>query len=73
MEIRQIKYFVAVIDCGSLSSAARQVHVAQSALSKQMSALEDDLGLRSAAAPTLSAVRLPWRCRKASPPSWPCR
>ena len=41
MEIRQIKYFVAVIDCGSLSSAARQVHVAQSALSKQMSALED--------------------------------
>ena len=46
MEIRQIKYFVAVIDCGSLSSAARQVHVAQSALSKQMSALEDDLGVQ---------------------------
>ncbi len=46
MEIRQIKYFVAVIDCGSLSRAARQVHVAQSALSKQMSALEDDLGVQ---------------------------
>jgi LysR family nitrogen assimilation transcriptional regulator len=43
MEIRQIKYFVAVIDCGSLSQAARQVHVAQSALSKQMSALEQEL------------------------------
>lgn len=43
MEIRQIRYFVAVIDCGSLSQAARQVHVAQSALSKQMSALEDEL------------------------------
>lgn len=46
MEIRQIKYFVAVIDCGSLSQAARQVHVAQSALSKQMSALEDELGVQ---------------------------
>ena len=46
MEIRQIKYFVAVIDCGSLSRAARQVHVAQSALSKQMSALEDELGVQ---------------------------
>ena len=46
MEIRQIRYFVAVIDCGSLSSAARQVHVAQSALSKQMSALEDELGVQ---------------------------
>ena len=46
MEIRQIKYVVAVIDCGSLSRAARQVHVAQSALSKQMSALEDELGVQ---------------------------
>lgn len=46
MEIRQIKYFVTVIDCGSLSQAARQVHVAQSALSKQMSALEEDLGVQ---------------------------
>jgi len=46
MEIRQIKYFIAVIDCGSLTKAARQVHVAQSALSKQMSALEDDLGVQ---------------------------
>lgn len=44
MEIRQIKYFVAIIDCGSLSQAARLVHVAQSALSKQMSALEAELG-----------------------------
>jgi len=35
-----------VIDCGSLSRAARQVHVAQSALSKQMSALEDELGVQ---------------------------
>lgn len=46
MEIRQIRYLVTVIDCGSLSQAARQVHVAQSALSKQMSALEEELGVQ---------------------------
>lgn len=46
MEIRQLKYFVAVVDAGSLSRAAREVHVAQSALSKQMAALEADLGVQ---------------------------
>lgn len=44
MEIRQLKYFVAVVDAGSLSRASREVHIAQSALSKQMSALEAELG-----------------------------
>jgi LysR family nitrogen assimilation transcriptional regulator len=45
MEIRQLKYFVAVADAGSLSAAARKVLIAQSALSKQMSALEAELGV----------------------------
>lgn len=44
MEIRQLKYFVAVVDAGSLSRASRDIHVVQSALSKQMSALEAELG-----------------------------
>lgn len=43
MELRQIRYFVAVVDHGSLSRAAREVHVAQSALSKQMTMLEAEL------------------------------
>ncbi|MFU2326111.1 LysR family transcriptional regulator [Pseudomonas sp. NFX98] len=45
MEFRQLKYFVAVADAGSLSAAARKVLIAQSALSKQMSALEAELGV----------------------------
>jgi LysR family nitrogen assimilation transcriptional regulator len=46
MEIRQIKYYIAVVDCGSLSRAARQVHIAQSALSTQIPALEAELGVQ---------------------------
>ena len=44
MELRQFRYFVAIVDCGSLSRAAQQLFIAQSALSKQMSELESELG-----------------------------
>lgn len=44
MEIRQFKYFLAVVDNGSLSRAGQQLYVAQSALSKQMADLETELG-----------------------------
>ena len=44
MELRQFKYFLAIVDCGSLSRAAQQLFIAQSALSKQMAALEMELG-----------------------------
>lgn len=43
MELRQFKYFVAIVDCGSLSRAAQQLYIAQSALSKQMAELEAEL------------------------------
>ncbi|REM13282.1 LysR family transcriptional regulator, partial [Mycobacterium tuberculosis] len=43
-ELRQFKYFVAIVDCGSLSRAAQQLFIAQSALSKQMAELEGELG-----------------------------
>lgn len=46
MEIRQIKYFVAVVDSGSVSRAAGRLFVAQSALSKQISDLETDLNVQ---------------------------
>ena len=45
MELRQLKYFLAVADCGSLSRAAHEVFVAQSALSKQIGELEQELGV----------------------------
>ncbi|RYF69183.1 MAG: LysR family transcriptional regulator [Comamonadaceae bacterium] len=43
MELRQFRYFLAIVDAGSLSRAAQQLHVAQSALSRQIAELESEL------------------------------
>ncbi len=43
MDLRHLKNFVAIVDCGSLSKAAEKVHVAQPALSQQLSGLEGEL------------------------------
>ncbi|RJF99803.1 LysR substrate-binding domain-containing protein [Noviherbaspirillum saxi] len=43
MELRQLRYFVAIVDHGSLSRAARVLHVAQPALTQQIQQLEDEL------------------------------
>jgi len=42
MDLRHLRNFVAIVDSGSLSKAAEQVHVAQPALSQQMAGLEHD-------------------------------
>jgi LysR family nitrogen assimilation transcriptional regulator len=44
MELRQLRYFVAIVDHGSLSRAAQVLHVAQPALTQQLRQLEDELG-----------------------------
>lgn len=44
MELRQLRYFVAIVDHGSLSRAARVLHVAQPALTQQVQQLEEELG-----------------------------
>lgn len=46
MELRQLRYFVAILDHGSLSRAALVLHIAQPALTQQLRALEDDLGVQ---------------------------
>lgn len=46
MELRQLRYFVAIVDSGSLTKAAERVFVAQSALSHQLAQLEAELGVR---------------------------
>ncbi|WP_350298250.1 LysR family transcriptional regulator [Pseudomonas putida] len=42
--IRQLRYFVEIAECGSFSSAAERLYVAQSALSRQIKELEQQLG-----------------------------
>lgn len=44
MDIRQLRYFVQIVECGSLSKASRQCLVAQPALSQQIAKLEDMVG-----------------------------
>lgn len=46
MELRQLRYFVAVVECGSLSRASSLVHIVQPALSQQMGQLEQELGVQ---------------------------
>lgn len=43
MELRQLRYFVAIVDHGSLSRAAQVLHVAQPALTQQLRQLEEEL------------------------------
>ncbi|MEP9379321.1 LysR family transcriptional regulator [Aquabacter sp. CN5-332] len=44
MDLRQLRYFVTVADSGSISAAASLLRVAQSAVSRQMRRLEEDVG-----------------------------
>lgn len=46
MELRQLRYFVGVVEAGSLLKASARLHVAQPALGQQISALEEELGAR---------------------------
>jgi DNA-binding transcriptional LysR family regulator len=44
MDLRQLRYFCAVTKHGSISVAAQAVHIAQPALTRQIQALEEELG-----------------------------
>ncbi|WP_027816508.1 LysR substrate-binding domain-containing protein [Paraburkholderia bannensis] len=45
MDVRQLRYFVNIVDYGSLGKAAEKLFVAQPSLSQQVAKLEDDLGV----------------------------
>ena len=45
MLLRQMKYFTAIVDCNSFTEAAEQCYISQSAISQQIKALENELGV----------------------------
>lgn len=45
MELRVVKYFLAVADAGSITEGAKRVHISQPAISRQVRALEQELGV----------------------------
>ena len=45
MEIRTLTYFLAVSEEGSITKAARKLHMTQPSLSRQMMDLEKELGV----------------------------
>ncbi|MER9402363.1 LysR family transcriptional regulator [Mesorhizobium sp. M0615] len=69
MDIRQLKYFVGVVEAGSFTKAAALLHVAQSALSLHVRQLEESFGTqllvrdRTGISVTASGTRLLERAR----------
>lgn len=45
MNLRQLRYFLKVVETGSMTRAAAELHLAQPALGMQIKQLEDDLGV----------------------------
>lgn len=46
MLLQRIKYFVTIVECNSFTEAAEQCYISQSAISQQISALEDELKVK---------------------------
>ncbi len=44
MDLRRLRYFVAVAECGNISKAAEKIFLTQPALSRQIKTLEDEIG-----------------------------
>ncbi len=46
MELRQLRYFVRIVETGSMGRAALDLNIGVSALSQQMARLENELAIR---------------------------
>ncbi|HEY6077643.1 MAG TPA: LysR family transcriptional regulator [Polyangiaceae bacterium] len=58
MDLRDLSYFLAVVEAGSVTRAAARVHVAQPTLSHALARLEDELGERLLERKARSPLRL---------------
>jgi LysR family transcriptional regulator, nitrogen assimilation regulatory protein len=69
MDLKQLRYFVAVVEQASFSRAAAHIRIAQTALSRKIAQLETEIGLpllvrhSRGAAPTEAGIRLLERAR----------
>ena len=45
MLLRQMRYFVTVVECNSFTEAAERCFISQSAISQQIQSLEKELGI----------------------------
>lgn len=46
MELRTLRYFLEIADCGNITKAAQRLHITQPTLSRQMRELEEELGVQ---------------------------
>lgn len=46
MRIRQIEYLVKTVECGSITKAAKELYISQPSLTKMISGLEEEYGMR---------------------------
>ena len=45
MNLKQMEYFITIVNEGSISAAAKSLHISQPPLSTQMKLLEEELGV----------------------------
>jgi len=46
MEIKQLLYFITLVNEGNITAAAKKLHIAQPALSNHLKGLEEEVGIK---------------------------